>query len=62
MLDYLANFVAKGDPNGKELPLWNRMSKRNKKVLCFRLDKTGMGKPSYLKLIRNMVTKGAPKA
>ena len=62
MLDYLANFVAKGDPNGKELPLWNRMSKRNKKVLCCRLDKTAMGKPSYFKLIRNMVTKGVPKA
>ncbi|MBR3001181.1 MAG: carboxylesterase family protein [Oscillospiraceae bacterium] len=62
MLDYLANFSGTGDPNGSGLPEWNKTGRRNGKVLCFRLKDTKMGRPSYLKLTKNMITKGAPKA
>ena len=62
MLDYLANFSGTGDPNGSGLPAWNKTERGNSKVLCFRLKDTKMGRPSYLKLTKNMITKGAPKA
>ena len=62
MLDYLSNFARIGDPNGSHLPKWNKMSRGSDKVLCFTLKKTAMGRPSYLKLTRNMLTKGDPKA
>ena len=61
MLDYLANFSGTGDPNGSGLPAWNKTGSGNSKVLCFRLKDTKMGRPSYLKLTKNMITKGAPK-
>ncbi|MBQ3384777.1 MAG: carboxylesterase family protein [Erysipelotrichaceae bacterium] len=61
MTGYLAGFARNGDPNSKGLPQWDRINKNNK-VMCLRLDNIGMGKPSYIKLIRNMFTKGDPKA
>ena len=61
MMDYLANFARKGDPNGNGLPRWNRIN-RNNRVMCFSLKKTAMGRPSYIRLTNNMVKKGAPKA
>ena len=62
MMDFLSNFVRSGDPNGQGLPNWKWMSRNSNRVMCFTLKKTGMGRPSYLNLIRNMVTKGDPKA
>ncbi len=62
MMDYLANFVKKGDPNGKDLPVWHKTNKNQSKVLCIQKDKTKMGKASYLKLTKNLLTKGEPKA
>ena len=62
MTDYLANFSRNGDPNGAALPVWRKTDRKNGKVLCFSLYETEMGRPSYLKLIKNMMTKGAPKA
>ena len=62
MTDYMANFARSGDPNGGTLPVWDRMDHRHNKVMCFSPERTGMGRPSYFKLTKNMLTKGAPKA
>ncbi|MBQ6333552.1 MAG: carboxylesterase family protein [Erysipelotrichaceae bacterium] len=62
MLDYLANFVRSSDPNGDGLPIWRKTDQNNRKVLCFTMKETKMGNSSYLKLLKNMLTKGAPKA
>lgn len=62
MMSYLTNFANNGDPNGAGLPEWKKMDKNNDKALCFTLEKTDMGKASYVKLAKNMLTKGGPKA
>jgi para-nitrobenzyl esterase len=62
MLDYLANFAKSGNPNGSRLPVWDPMSRKNGKVLCYTLKNTKMGHPSYGKMAKNMLTKGDPKA
>lgn len=61
MTDYLSNFAKNGDPNGSRLPVWDKISKDGK-TLCFTAEETGMGRPPYAKLVRNMIVKGAPKA
>ena len=60
MADYLSNFSGNGDPNGGTLPVWDKMNKDGR-TLCFTLEETKMGRPSYVKLVKNMLTKGAPK-
>ena len=62
MMDYLSYFCQSGNPNGKDLPLWNKTTKQAHSVLCFELNETKMGKPSYIKLLWNMLHKGDPKA
>ena len=62
MMSYLTNFASSGNPNGAGLPEWKKMDKNNDKALCFTLEKTDMGKASYVKLAKNMLTKGGPKA
>ena len=62
MMDYLANFVKTADPNGSDLVKWKKTDHHSSKVLCFKKTKTEMGRPSYLKLVKNMLTKGDPKA
>lgn len=62
MMDYLANFVKAGNPNGSGLPKWDAMDAKQNKVLCFRPKKTEMGHPSYFKLTFNFISKGDPKA
>ena len=61
MMDYLAKFARKGNPNGAMLPVWNKTNRHDHKVLCFTLQETKMGRPSYLKAAKNMLTKGDPK-
>ena len=56
--DYLANFARSGDPNGPGLPNWKRGGGR---VLRIAPERTAMGLVNYLKLTRNMLTKGDPK-
>ena len=62
MMDYLANFVRSGNPNGAGLPQWDAMNAKQNKVLCFRPKITEMGHPSYFKLTFNLFSKGDPKA
>ena len=62
MMDYLANFAKKSDPNGNDLPVWNKTDKNHHKVMCFRLEDTKMALPSYFKPVKNMLIKGEPKA
>ena len=58
MMDYLVNFARTGDPNGPGLPPW----KKGKPALRIGPRGTKMGPVPYGKLIRNMLTKGDPKA
>lgn len=58
MMDYLVNFARAGDPNGPGLPLW----RPGKGVLRIGPKGTGMGRVAWGKLLKNMLTKGDPKA
>ena len=58
MMDYLVNFARTGDPNGPGLPIW----RKGKPALRIGPKGTGMGHVSYYKLLKNMLTKGDPKA
>ena len=58
MMDYLVNFARTGDPNGPGLPLW----RKGKPALRIGPKGTNMGHVSYYKLLKNMLTKGDPKA
>ncbi len=62
MLDYFASYAKCGDPNMTDHAFWQPCRGGRTKVLCFRKDRTAMGRPSMLKLGVNMVTKGDPKA
>ena len=61
MTDYAANFAKTGDPNGEGLPEWKPAGRRSAAALCFGPEKTAMGRPDYLKMTKNMLTKGDPK-
>ncbi len=58
MMDYLVNFARTGDPNGPGLPPW----RKGKPALRIGPKGTKMGHVFYYKLLKNMLTKGDPKA
>ena len=58
MMDYLVNFARTGDPNGPGMPPW----RKGKPALRIGPKGTNMGHVSYYKLLKNMFTKGDPKA
>ncbi len=58
MMDYLVNFARTGDPNGPGLPPW----RKGRPALRIGPKGTKMGHVSYYKLLKNMLTKGDPKA
>ena len=56
MIDYLDNFLRKGNPNkGGELPTWIASDRTQTKVLILGEKDTHMGKPNMLKMIRTML-------
>lgn len=63
LTDYLANFARAGDPNGAGLPLWKKSSGGLRaRVLHIASDGAGMGHAHYGTMLKNMLTKGDPKA
>lgn len=62
LMDYAASYCRTGNPCTAGKPEWKACENGKTKVLCFRKEGTGMGKPSLLKAGVNMVTKGNPKA
>ncbi len=57
MMDYLANFAKRGDPNGDNLPLWK---KEKGKALIISPEGVKMGRPGKLTLLKNTFL-GDPK-
>ncbi len=62
LMGYMANFAKRGDPNGPGLPKWQPCRGGKRRVLCFKPSGTAMGGTPYLRMTRNMLTKGDPKA
>ena len=59
MTDYLTNFAKTGNPNGGDLPKWQRICQKQKKVLLIGEGETKMGKPSMAKMVYTMLTNKA---
>ncbi len=57
MIEYFANFLKNGNPNGEGLPLWE---KKKGKALRIRTDSTKMSRPNYWSLLKNTFA-GDPK-
>ncbi len=62
LAQYLANFARTGDPNGESLPEWKRASRGSARVLRIAPEGTATGRADYMKMTRNLLTKGEPKA
>ena len=61
MLAYLANFARSGDPNGPELPRWERAGHGLRtRVLRIGPEGTRMGRASYGKLLGNFLKRRDP--
>lgn len=61
MADYLAAFIRTGDPNTGTLPRWEKAGKKAR-VLHIAPEGSRMGRVNYLKLTKNFLAKGDPKA
>lgn len=59
MMDYLANFVKTGNPNGQNLPVWLPNKKGQNKVMRFTDKSVEMGKANQFKLYYTMFTNKA---
>ena len=62
LAQYLANFARTGDPNGEGLPEWKRASRGSARVLRIAPEGTATGRADYVKMTRNLLMKGEPKA
>ncbi len=62
LAQYLANLARTGDPNGKGLPEWKRASRGRARVLRIAPEGTATGRADYVKMTRNLLTKGEPKS
>lgn len=60
MISYISNYVAKGDPNYAGAPTWKKGG-RNALCIVNEPGKIKMGRPSWGKLVNNMIKKGDPK-
>jgi carboxylesterase type B len=57
MVAYLCNFVRTGNPNKSgQLPTWIASDTRQKRVLILGEKDTAMGRPSFLKMVRTMLS------
>ena len=59
MTDYLCNFVKTGNPNGENLPNWQRTCKKQGNVLRLGEGDIIMGKPKMNQLIKTLLTNKA---
>lgn len=59
MVSYLVNFVRSGNPNGAGLPEWVAADGKNPRAMRLGEGKTGMGRPSMLKMVVTMLTSKA---
>ena len=59
MTDYLCNFVKTGNPNGENLPNWQRTCKKQGNVLRLGEGDIRMGKPKMTQLIKTLLTNKA---
>ena len=63
LMDYLANFARRGDPNGPGLPRWEKAGKGARAaVLRIRTRGTKMGRTPYGKLLLGFLRRPEPKA
>lgn len=62
LVSYLANFARCGDPNGAGLPVWKKAGGARTRVLHIAKDGAKMGRAHYGTMLKNMLTKGDPKA
>ena len=62
LVSYLANFAGCGDPNGAGLPAWEKAGGLRTRVLHIAGTGTKMGHAHYAVMLKNMLTKGDPKA
>ena len=63
LLDSLANFARRGDPNGEGVPAWPAAGPGLRtRVLRIGPDGSKSGHTPYGRLLKNMLTKGEPKA
>lgn len=60
MIDYIIQFARTGDPNCGSYPLWKKAG-RNALHIVNDPQKVKMGRPNWLQLTGNMLTKGDPK-
>lgn len=61
MMDYFANFIKTGDPNGEGLPLWEPYTKKSKRFMIFDIGKCHMGYPSAAKLLKDTILYKGPR-
>ncbi len=61
MIDYLANFIYSGNPNGNNLPLWLPNTKKQRKSMRFGLKYGKMYSPNKLSLLFNTIKNKDPK-
>ena len=62
LAQYLANLARTGNPNGEGLPEWKRASRGRARVLRIAPEGTATGRADYVKMTRNLLTKGEPKS